>query len=107
LVQIFYPVPCSQTPSVYIPPLMSQTKFHCFSSWQKKYLHRKKNSIVFIGLWNWSPALPCSLIIDKCLKMHLPWSEQQTDMTNPSVPSEIVARIYEVCPKGSINQKNF
>jgi hypothetical protein len=27
-VQIFFSVPCSQTPSIYIPPLMSETKYH-------------------------------------------------------------------------------
>jgi hypothetical protein len=26
--EMFSPAPCSQTPSVYVPPLMSETKFH-------------------------------------------------------------------------------
>jgi hypothetical protein len=28
LVEIFYSAPCSQTPSVYVPPLTSEIKFH-------------------------------------------------------------------------------
>jgi hypothetical protein len=28
LVQIFSSTPCSQTPSVYVPPLLSETMFH-------------------------------------------------------------------------------
>jgi hypothetical protein len=27
-IRVFSSVPCSQTPSAYVPPLMSETKFH-------------------------------------------------------------------------------
>jgi hypothetical protein len=33
---IFFSTPCSQTPSVYVPPLMSETKFHADTKLQPR-----------------------------------------------------------------------
>jgi hypothetical protein len=37
-VQIFSSAPCPQTPSVYVPPLMSETKFHAIQNHRKNYI---------------------------------------------------------------------
>jgi hypothetical protein len=46
-VRISSSAPCSQTPSVYVPPFMSETKFHYNTALQAKYILAYSNFYAF------------------------------------------------------------
>jgi hypothetical protein len=50
-VQIFSSAPWSQTPSVYVPPLMSKTKFHTHTEPRTKIVRTLWNTFILTTVW--------------------------------------------------------
>jgi hypothetical protein len=64
-VQIFSSTPCSQTPSVCVPPLMSQTKFHTHTE------HRQNYSSVYSNFYVVRQETWIQSLIDGKRRLHL------------------------------------